>query len=189
MEQIMRAVAERKIQEAIDEGVFDNLPGKGEPLKLDDDPFTPPHLRLANRILKNAGVLPDWLQLEKEIEAARQDCSRMVSELEAAYPKRLASLDTAESKHRFALWLARARAEYLSSIKRVNLEIAKLSLIAPSIERPLIPYQIREETRRFDERFPSIEGIDDAVIEESPAPVSKLRTAAVDAYRIRSRRT
>src|SRR5437879_3698105 len=112
MEQIIRAVAERKIQEAIDEGAFDNLPGKGKPLKLDDDPFTPPHLRLANRILKNAGVLPDWMQLEKDIEAARAECSRMLMELETAYPKRLAVVDSPESRKKFALWHARARSEY-----------------------------------------------------------------------------
>ena len=49
-------IAERKIQEAIEEGAFDDLPGKGQPIDLDDDPMTPPHLRLSNRVLKNAGV-------------------------------------------------------------------------------------------------------------------------------------
>src|SRR5689334_22802808 len=56
---VIARVAERKIQEAIDEGAFDNLPGKGKPLVFDDDPMTPPHLRLANRILRNANVLPE----------------------------------------------------------------------------------------------------------------------------------
>src|SRR5687767_13633247 len=45
-------VADRKIAEALEQGKFEDLAGKGQPLNLDDDPLTPPHLRLANRILK-----------------------------------------------------------------------------------------------------------------------------------------
>src|SRR2546421_7385731 len=60
-------VSERKIQEAIEAGALDNLPGMGKPLDLDDDPLTPPHLRLANRILKNANVLPDWVQVDVDV--------------------------------------------------------------------------------------------------------------------------
>src|ERR1041385_678642 len=178
MEQIIRAVAERKIQEAIEEGAFDDLPGKGRPLELDDDPFTPPHLRLANRILKNAGVLPDWMQLEKDIEAARRECSRMLQEMETAYPQRHAALDSPESMQKFALWHARMRSEYLRSIRQVNLEIAKLCLMAPSIERPFIPYQTREEARRFDERFPALAGVCVDVADEAGTRQSKIRTAA-----------
>ena len=32
-------VAERKIKDAMEAGEFDNLPGKGEPLDLDKNPF------------------------------------------------------------------------------------------------------------------------------------------------------
>lgn len=67
-----RIIAERKIQEALEEGAFDDLPGKGQPLNLKDDPNTPPHLRLANRILKNANVPPDWVQLDLEIRKAKE---------------------------------------------------------------------------------------------------------------------
>jgi len=39
-------------------GDFDGLPGAGRPLVLDDDPLVPEDLRLAYRILKNAGFVP-----------------------------------------------------------------------------------------------------------------------------------
>ena len=49
-------LAERKIEEAIARGEFDNLPGAGRPLDLDDeDPLWPEEVRMARRILKNAG--------------------------------------------------------------------------------------------------------------------------------------
>jgi len=66
------AVAERKIQEAMEAGEFDNLPGRGQPLDLDVNPFEPAHLRAVNRLLKNARALPEWLQLEKDIEHEMQ---------------------------------------------------------------------------------------------------------------------
>ncbi len=74
---IIAKVAERKIQEAIEEGKFDDLPGKGKPIEFDDDPMTPSHLRMANKILKNAGVLPDWMQVRKEIIAEREEAIRL----------------------------------------------------------------------------------------------------------------
>ena len=35
-------IAERKIQDAIDDGLFDHLPGRGQPLDLSVNPFEPP---------------------------------------------------------------------------------------------------------------------------------------------------
>lgn len=64
-------IAEGRIQEAIGEGVFDNLPGKGKPLKLEDLSGVPPELRICYKILKNAGILPNELQLKKEMITLR----------------------------------------------------------------------------------------------------------------------
>lgn len=60
-------IAENKIREAIENGEFDQLSLCGKPLDLDDGQFVPLHLRLSQKILKNAGFLPPVLQLKKEI--------------------------------------------------------------------------------------------------------------------------
>jgi hypothetical protein len=61
-------MAERRILEAMERGEFDDLPGKGKPLDLeDDDPMVPEELRMAYRMMKNAGMLPPDLELRKEI--------------------------------------------------------------------------------------------------------------------------
>ena len=53
-------IAERRIAEAVSQGEFDNLPGAGRPLDLDEDALVPEELRMARRILKNADVpLPE----------------------------------------------------------------------------------------------------------------------------------
>ena len=59
--------AERRIQEAQKEGAFDHLPGEGRPLNLEDDSAVPQELRMAYKVLKNAGYLPPELADRKEI--------------------------------------------------------------------------------------------------------------------------
>lgn len=58
--------AERHITDAQRKGEFDNLPGQGEPLILDDDSTVPEALRSGYRLLKNAGCLPPELEQRKQ---------------------------------------------------------------------------------------------------------------------------
>jgi len=60
-------LVEEKVRRALLEGAFDNLPGAGKPLKLQDDSEVPPDLRLAYKLLKDAHCLPPELELRKEI--------------------------------------------------------------------------------------------------------------------------
>ncbi|MDA8175333.1 MAG: DUF1992 domain-containing protein [Nitrospiraceae bacterium] len=64
---ILQAIAERKIEEAARNGAFTGLPGAGKPVKFEDESFVPEDLRLAYRVLKNAGFVPPELELKKEI--------------------------------------------------------------------------------------------------------------------------
>ncbi|HQR50169.1 MAG TPA: DUF1992 domain-containing protein [Methylophilaceae bacterium] len=61
------AIAEQRICEAAARGELDGLPGTGRPLALDDDLLIPQELRMAYRILKNAGYVPPEVQTLKEI--------------------------------------------------------------------------------------------------------------------------
>ena len=69
---LLDQIAETRIQEAIERGELSDLPGAGKPLKLDDDSAIPEELRVAYRILKNAGFLPPELQLRKEVREVEQ---------------------------------------------------------------------------------------------------------------------
>jgi hypothetical protein len=55
---LLDALVEQRISAAAARGEFDNLPGAGEPLELDDDALVPEEVRVANRIMKNAGFVP-----------------------------------------------------------------------------------------------------------------------------------
>lgn len=60
-------IAENRILEAIEQGLFDDLKGKGKPLVLEDDSHVPAELRMAYKILKMADCLPPELELRKEV--------------------------------------------------------------------------------------------------------------------------
>lgn len=60
-------IAERRILEAIQNGEFDNLEGMGKPITFEDETFIPDDLRMAYRILKNAGCVPPEIELRNEI--------------------------------------------------------------------------------------------------------------------------
>ena len=63
----MHRIAEQRILEAQRAGAFDNLPGKGKPLALEDLSWVPDDLRIGYMVLKNANVLPPEAELLKDI--------------------------------------------------------------------------------------------------------------------------
>ena len=69
---IFAQIAEQRIRAAIEDGEFDNLKGMGKPLDLGDESWIPEDLRMAYRILKNAGCLPAELELRKEVLNLRE---------------------------------------------------------------------------------------------------------------------
>ena len=77
-------IAERRIQEAMKDGAFDDLPGKGKPLALESDSHVPEDLRMAYKILKNAGYVPPEISLRKEI-AKTEDLLAGMDDTEARY--------------------------------------------------------------------------------------------------------
>ena len=68
----LELIAEAKIAEAARAGAFDNLPGSGRPLDLDDDRLVPEESRLAYRILRNAGFVPAEIETRREAASLRR---------------------------------------------------------------------------------------------------------------------
>ncbi|MFP4034640.1 MAG: DnaJ family domain-containing protein [Desulfovermiculus sp.] len=73
-------IAEQRINEAIEKGELDNLPGQGKPINLDDDTHLPPEMRMAYRILKNAGYVSPEVEQRREIASIREMISQCEDE-------------------------------------------------------------------------------------------------------------
>ncbi|MBP1962967.1 DnaJ family domain-containing protein [Paenibacillus aceris] len=65
--EFMRTMAEDRIQEAIRRGELDNLPGAGKPLPPDHLENVPEELRIGFKLLKNAGLIPEEMQIRKDM--------------------------------------------------------------------------------------------------------------------------
>lgn len=64
---VFATIAERRITEAIQKGLLDDLPLKGKPIPIEDLSGIPEELRMGYKVLKNAGYLPEELQFKKEV--------------------------------------------------------------------------------------------------------------------------
>lgn len=69
---VLNKIADERIREAMERGEFEDLPGKGKPLELEDDSHLPEDVRMAYKILKNANCLPPEVALMKEIRTTEQ---------------------------------------------------------------------------------------------------------------------
>ena len=66
-------IAEKRIKEAMEQGEFDSLEGKGQPFPSEEPGIKlAPELRIAYKILKNANILPVEIETLKEIERLEQ---------------------------------------------------------------------------------------------------------------------
>ncbi len=76
----LESMAEKMLREAIEAGEFDDLPGKGQPVDLSENPFEDPDLRVVHKLLCEAGFAPAWIEERKDIdavfEAARETLTR-----------------------------------------------------------------------------------------------------------------
>ena len=73
-------IAENRIREAMEQGEFDDLPGAGKPVSLEEYFNTPEELRMAHSILKNANCRPMEVELLNEIARLEQALSAAVAD-------------------------------------------------------------------------------------------------------------
>jgi len=73
-------IVEEMIKKAQARGEFDNLPGRGKPIDLTEYFEMPEDVRVAQTMLKNAGMTSREVDLLKEIAGLRQILARVVNE-------------------------------------------------------------------------------------------------------------
>jgi hypothetical protein len=73
-------IVEAMIREAMERGEFDNLPGKGKPIDLTEYFETPEEVRLANSVLKSAGMTSREVDLLREIAELKRMLAALLDE-------------------------------------------------------------------------------------------------------------
>jgi DnaJ homolog subfamily C member 28 len=119
---------EEHIRRAIEEGQFDNLPGKGKPLRLDQNAHEDPEWRMANQILRNGGFTLPWIEKQREIEALLETAR---AALGRAWARRQSLLDEERCSPAEELAWRRAMTEFRKQIEAINKHILSYNLQTP----------------------------------------------------------
>lgn len=88
------SLIDQRIAEAQRNGEFDNLPGTGQPLALDDDTHVPEEDRAAYRLLKNSGFVPEELRELSELNGllAQIERGELAGDADSVEGRRLRAL-------------------------------------------------------------------------------------------------
>ena len=132
---------EELLRQAMEEGKFDHLPGKGKPLHLEENnPHADSNWELAYHILKEAGYTLPWIEtlheIENDIDVARQ-------ELRHAWKWRLIylSADVPDEKAS-AEWIHALKA-FTEKLPALNQRLRDYNLQVPNarFQRPVLNYE------------------------------------------------
>ena len=134
------------IQQAMQEGAFENLPGKGKPLNLEENPYLDREWQLAYHLLKQNGFAPQFIEqrqaIELDLAAARQALAR-------AWAWRRQALEEGKASDLVEGEWARARKEFETKVDRVNKEIRTYNLHIPTQSLLRLPVKIEAELKPF----------------------------------------
>ncbi len=123
---------EDQVRRAFAEGKFDNLPGKGKPLHLEDDSHIHPEWRMAYRMLAGSGHGLPWMhsrdEIFKSLDQARAELIRTWNWCQAQDSDEASTDASVEAKEEWR----RAQENFCTQISGINRQIANYNLEAPS---------------------------------------------------------
>ena len=126
LEAAFRRLAERRIEEAMRDGKFDNLPGRGKPIELEPLPADENARAMwwAIKLMRQNDFTPDEVRWRKTLDYLR------------------AALDRATDE-----------AGVRSTVARINDLVHKINTMGTNVlKAPVTPVSADEEVRRFHER-------------------------------------
>ena len=138
-----------RIDEAIRNGAFDNLQGKGKPLPLDRNPYVPEDQQMANDLLKSNNLAPHWISerttMLETIERLRGRLRTISQRFQQAWQS------AADEKTRQQLdesW-QRQLDEWGQEIKELNRRITTVNLQQPIARMEIFKVLLEEELMRM----------------------------------------
>jgi len=119
---------DEQIRQAIQRGDFDDLPGKGKPLDLNENPYEDPGWRMTYRILKENGYTLPWIENRRNIEL---DFERVTKTLDRSWEWRKNATSRRGTMHAEREW-QQALQKFREEIEKINKRIRNYNLETPS---------------------------------------------------------
>ena len=131
----LERIAEEKIKQAMEEGLFNNLPGMGKPIDWKENPFAPEDWKMAFDILKQNGYKLPWMDKREEIDKlfnkSIQDCQQNL-------------------KYQPAM----ARAAFFKQVEAINRIIFDYNLMVPASQFQMRNFDSRAEFLKLKQTIP-----------------------------------
>lgn len=147
-------VVEERIRAAQEGGAFENLPGAGKPLKLDENPYAGDRA-LAFHLLQNNNVLPRELDLGREVDADLARAEKLLAELrrERDWIARQPSFSRPRLLRAYHARRAQIAERYEEMLREIRTKTLTLNIIAPALlHRQVV--DVEERMCAFQQEFP-----------------------------------
>lgn len=151
-----RSLVEQRIRQAEENGQFDNLPGAGKPLELDQNPEAGDKA-LAYSILKQHNIAPPEVELGREVDALLAQAEKLRVELRQRRANLLLRGTPAEGNRKMYRALrTKYAARSAAAVREARSKVLTLNIIAPpALHRPLV--DANALIAAFDAEFPAYE--------------------------------
>ncbi|XP_004474567.3 dnaJ homolog subfamily C member 28 [Dasypus novemcinctus] len=147
--QAMERLVEDLIQESMAKGDFDNLSGKGKPLKkFSGCSYIDPMTHNLNRILIDNGYQPEWILMQKEI---KETLEQLREEILVSRKKLGNPMTPAEQKQ----W-NQVCEQFQENIKKLNKRINDFNLIVPLLTRQKVHFDAQKEIVRAQKIYETL---------------------------------
>ena len=130
------ALANHKIRDSMEKGEFENLQGKGKPLKDIGMGHSSDADALGNKILKNNNLMPHWIQRKQEINNRTQAVRASIREAVA---------ETAAPRRR------KQEVEIKKEITQINRLIDDYNLSAPALSQQRVRLRWEKEMAKVQQ--------------------------------------
>ncbi|XP_039293372.1 dnaJ homolog subfamily C member 28 isoform X2 [Nilaparvata lugens] len=140
----LERLVEDLIQESMNKGEFDNLPGQGKPLGRQFDhhnPYVDLVTHKLNQVLIDNGFVPEWIQLQKEIRESEDEIRKKLLEERS----RLGRLPlNRDDQIRWSRILDNTQIH----VDKLNKKIGKYNLVVPMLQKQVVTFNLLREAQR-----------------------------------------
>lgn len=121
---------DEQIREAMQRGDFKNLPGRGKPLDLSQNPHEDPGWRTAYRMLKENGYTLPWIETRRKIELDFEKAIKLLEHQWAWHQQTQSGQDLTVAERDWQ----RALVNFREQINDLNKRIRSYNLEAPATQ-------------------------------------------------------
>ncbi|MCL4262292.1 MAG: DUF1992 domain-containing protein [Anaerolineae bacterium] len=135
------------IQEGVEKGMFDNLPGKGKPLDLKSNHFEAGQ-ELAHSILKENDLPPAWIMERNQVLAETAELRAEIARKWAWHGERFTAVTTPNERDRLTISWDDTCLKWITQIEKLNKRINTYNLKRPSANMELFKLNLEAELQR-----------------------------------------